>query len=181
MSEPLPAGPSHSPNMVGAVRNIAWHPPMDHWAPVLTMGIRARDWRWQRARHKVHSRATSYKKTSHYKSWLLARVSAALPSSNSCPPGELLCFPMYKKGIALPLPSDSEIVTTSELINEPTDDVSDSGTAVTKPSIRGTRSYPTPLSSPRHKRLGRGRYKRVGELQRHLPKWGGIEKSSTGL
>lgn len=66
MSEPLPAGPPHPRHVIGAAGSTAWHPPVDHWAPVLTMGDRARDWRWQGARHKVHSRATSYKRTSHY-------------------------------------------------------------------------------------------------------------------
>lgn len=68
--------------MIGAVGNTAWHSPVDHWASVLTMGDRARDWRWQGARYKVHSRATSYKRTS-CQSGLLTRVSKALPSGSS--------------------------------------------------------------------------------------------------
>lgn len=66
--------PAWAPNpwyMVGVVQNITWLAPVDHWTPVLTMGDRARDGWWQGARYKVHSRATSYKRTSHYQSKFL--------------------------------------------------------------------------------------------------------------
>ena len=43
------------------------------------MADRAGDWRRHGARHKVHSRATSYKRTSHHQSGLLAMVSTTLP------------------------------------------------------------------------------------------------------
>lgn len=87
MSGTLPAGCPCPWHVVGAGVNTAWHPPVDGQAPVLTMGDRAGDWRRQGARHKVHSGATSYKRTSHYQSGLLARVSPALHSGSSGPPG----------------------------------------------------------------------------------------------
>jgi hypothetical protein len=95
VSEPLPTGSPHPWHMIGALGNTAWHPPEDHRAPVLTMGDWARDWRWQGARHKVHSRTTSYEKTSQYQSRFLSRVSTALPSGSSAPPECFcgLCFP----------------------------------------------------------------------------------------
>lgn len=68
------------------------------------MGDRARAWRWQRARHKVHSRATSYKRTSHGQSGLLARVRAALPSGRGSLGGVSLgfSFPLCKTAYHFP-------------------------------------------------------------------------------
>lgn len=71
VSESMPAWTPNSWYMVGVVQNTTWLAPVDHWAPVLTVGDRARDWWWQGARHKVHSRATSYKRTSYYQSKFL--------------------------------------------------------------------------------------------------------------
>lgn len=42
MSESLPTCPTDPWYMVGVVRNTTWLAPVDHRAPVLTMGDRAR-------------------------------------------------------------------------------------------------------------------------------------------
>ena len=92
-------------------------------------------------------------------------------------------FPIYKMAIPLPVLPSQE--TNNELTHESTDAVSDS--AVTEPSPGwGTRS-PWLLSA--HLDTGdqvkggsrRGWKRCAGKLWGHIPKWGGIEKSSVGL
>lgn len=131
MSDPLPAGSPHPWHIVGAVGNTAWHPAVDHWAPVLTMEDRPRDWRWQGARHKVHYRATSYKRTSHLSEWA---SSQGQPSSAFRPlwPFRIslaFSFPICKTATLLPYLWNCD----NELINESTDAVSDSDVTEPRP------------------------------------------------
>lgn len=169
MSEPLPAGSPHPWHMVGAAGNTAWHSPVDHRAPVLTMGDRARNWRWQWTGHNVHSRATSYKRTSHLSEWASGQGEPSsafrlLWSSRVSFFG--LPFPHVQNGI---LPPNQETVTINELINESTYAVLDS--AMTEPNPEEGverleyKGYPTALSLPGHRRLGWERCEeRLGKL-----------------
>ena len=138
----LPAGRPHPRHMVGAVVNTAWHPPVDGQAPVLTMGNRAGDWRRQGARHTVHSGATSYKRTSHHQSRLLATVSATLPQAVLVLQGEFLwpsIPPSTKWQYHFPYCQVRKL-TINELIHESADAVPDS--AVTEPNPGGTHGDP---------------------------------------
>lgn len=128
--------------MVRAVVNTACHPPVDDQAPVLTMGDRAGDWRRQGARHTVHSGATSYERTSHHQSGLLATVSATLPQAVLVLQGELLwpsIPPSTKWQYHFPYCQVRKL-TINELIHESTDAVP--GSAVTEPNPRGTQGVP---------------------------------------
>ena len=127
---------------------------MDGQAPVLTMGDRAGDWRRQGARHKVHSRATSYKRTSHHESGLLAMVSVTLPQAVLVLQGEFLwpsISPSTKWQYRFPYCQIRKL-TINELIHESTDAVPDS--AVTEPNPREHKESLTSLSPSGHRRLG---------------------------
>lgn len=132
------------------------------------MRDRARNWRWQWTGYNVHSRATSYKRTSHLSEWdstqgepssafRLLWSSRMFFWASVSPCTKWQYFLQIKK------------LTINELINESTYAVLDSAMSEPNPE-EGVgkleyKGYPTALSLSGHKRLGWERCEeRLGKL-----------------